>query len=420
MTLQVLSPQDLMAKRQYGTGSLRQRKNSAGETQWEIGYRTRGGRQKWERVGPDKEVAEDLLLQRLLEMRTRDEDAIVGVRFKALAKAWLEEKETGGVRPKTVELWKGIISCHLLPALGEDFIHQLDYEGLMAYRNAKLKGYHTDEDGNQVRLPVSGGATPGQPLSPQTVAHHLTVLRGIFDLAMKRRLVDVNVAKLVSRPKIERPHVQPLATSEVKRLLKAVDPEYRTLLLLLVATGLRISEATALLQRDWNDKTHKLRIDGAIKRNGGKLYRDRNPKNAAARRTITVGEELAKALTAQKKRAAAGRDPAKLGLLFPNRSGMPINPSNLRNRVFKPAAQKAKIIPTDAEAAALRAKGQPVKKLRLHDLRHTYASEQLARGVPASKVQQRGGWANPASLAIYSHATSSAEDEVADSGDLYE
>jgi len=67
--------------------------------------------------------------------------------------------------------------------------------------------------------------------------------------------------------------------------------------------------------------------------------------------------------------------------------GTIINPSNLRNRSFKPLLKRAGLPP-----------------IRFHDLRHTYATLLLSRNLNPKIVSERLGHANMAiTLDTYSH-----------------
>lgn len=382
---------DMADKRRYGSGSLRQRTKNGN---WEIGYRLPSGKQKWETTNTkDRDIAEVLLAERLLDIKKGKEDVLSDTRFEVVAEQWLADREIEGVQPKTYEMFETIIRCHLIPHFGQDYLYEITVPSIRTYRNGKLSGDKS--------LAVAGRASH-QPLSAQTVTHHMSVLRQIFKFAMVNNLIDKNVADLVSNPSIKRKAIQPLTPDEVKDIIAATSPEHQTLLLLLVSTGLRISEATGLRQSDWDSTNKQIKVRGAIKRKGGKLYRDDYSKTAAGIRTLTVSDDLAEKLDKQLAKAKNRKDPDRLKLLFPNQQGRYLNPSNLRNRVFKPA---------------LRAAG--LQDVRLHDFRHTWASEMLSANTPAIFVQSAGGWSNAASLNVYSHLTSSDRSREADTSDLY-
>jgi integrase len=73
--------------------------------------------------------------------------------------------------------------------------------------------------------------------------------------------------------------------------------------------------------------------------------------------------------------------------VFPNTAGRPVSHSNLLARGFYPALRRAGI-----------------RKVRLHDLRHTFASLMLANGEDIVRVSRLLGHANPTiTLNVYSH-----------------
>jgi len=85
------------------------------------------------------------------------------------------------------------------------------------------------------------------------------------------------------------------------------------------------------------------------------------------------------------------------GLVFATESGTLINPSNLRNRSFKPL---------------LKCAGLP--DICFHDLRHTCATLLLSRGVHPKFVQELLGHATMAiTLDTYSHIMPSMGDTTA-------
>jgi integrase len=85
------------------------------------------------------------------------------------------------------------------------------------------------------------------------------------------------------------------------------------------------------------------------------------------------------------------------GLVFANEVGGIINPSNLRNRRFKPLLKRA---------------GLP--NIRFHDLRHTCATLLLSRNVHAKVVSEMLGHASVSiTLDIYSHLMPDMQEKAA-------
>lgn len=137
---------------------------------------------------------------------------------------------------------------------------------------------------------------------------------------------------------------------------------------LLVTTGLRFGEASALQVGDIDLFTSELRVRRAWKA-GGVLG---PPKSRRSRRTIDFGPATFDALAPH----CAGKEAHEW--VFTNRVGGPLHPSNFHHRQWAPAL-------TRAQAAGL------TRRPRLHDLRHTAVSWMLNAGVPIFEVSRRVG-----------------------------
>jgi integrase len=88
---------------------------------------------------------------------------------------------------------------------------------------------------------------------------------------------------------------------------------------------------------------------------------------------------------------------SELNLVFPNEQGEPIEPTYLIRKQFYPA---------------LKVVG--AKQIRLHDLRHTYASILIKQGENIKYIQSQLGHANPSvTLNTYSHLLESVNQEAA-------
>ncbi|GFP24423.1 integrase, partial [Candidatus Hakubella thermalkaliphila] len=77
----------------------------------------------------------------------------------------------------------------------------------------------------------------------------------------------------------------------------------------------------------------------------------------------------------------------ELSLIFPNQAGQPMDRSNLQVRIFEPALKKGGL-----------------RKIRWHDLRHSYASMLINDGANIKYVQKQLGHAScQVTLDTYSH-----------------
>ncbi len=125
------------------------------------------------------------------------------------------------------------------------------------------------------------------------------------------------------------------------------------------------------------------------------------PKTRSGRRTIKLGEGVLQALREhlerqQSERVLAGERWVDHDLIFPSKSGTPLDASNLRLDF----------------ARVLGLAGLP--KIRFHDLRHTAASLMLNHGIPVIVVSKILGHSKPSiTMDIYGHLYNEMQDEAA-------
>jgi integrase len=158
---------------------------------------------------------------------------------------------------------------------------------------------------------------------------------------------------------------------KLEHAIRGHDHEFLWLVLLL--TGMRIGEAVALTWDDVDLAGARLIVRKSYRRAiAGPIISE--PKTKRGRRTIPLGEQAVTALQAQRTRTRELRLKAvqweKLDLVFPNTWGRYLRADKVL-RAFK---------------AVLMSAGLPER--RLHDLRHTYATDLYAADVHPRSVQE--------------------------------
>lgn len=397
-----------MAKRGYGTGSIRKR----GQT-WEILYRpVPGGKQVCEKVGREqdgikKEDAEYALRERLVQIGRGHGNSFLGHPFGVVAKQWRDQ--VAALNPelsnRTLELYDNALRVHLLPAFEDDFLHMIDAPVLERYIAKKMTIPPSDPEA----VPVDGEIAQNldKPLGRRSIQQQLSVLNYIFRYAMRNKLMSNNpVQEIEVNLSQKRKAVTPLEQEEVRELLMHTkNEEEETMILLLSATGLRLGEALALRVSDFDDRAQTLSITRTQTRRGGKTEISENgPKTNAGRRTLRVSDELAKRIRRQIARALPRCNSTQEKLLFPNRKGNMHSEANFRNRIFRPALERA----------GLSLDHTP------HSLRHTFASECIAAGLPDTQIAYFLGHSNPQTTRlIYAHIFQRHRQTIADLADIY-
>ena len=173
--------------------------------------------------------------------------------------------------------------------------------------------------------------------------------------------------------------------------------------MLAVHTGMREGE---LLGPKWEDvdlERGVLRLRHAPLREGGKSVLG-DLKTPKSRRSVRLTAVATNALRAhlewqisEMERMGSLYQPG--GLVFATEHGTLINPSNLRNRSFKPLLR--------------RAFGEAGPDICFHDLRHTCATLLLSQGTHPKLVQELLGHATIAMiLDTYSHFLASMGDQT--------
>ena len=168
-----------------------------------------------------------------------------------------------------------------------------------------------------------------------------------------------------------------LTPEQTKALLAEIPSEHEDLVFLLASTGLRISEALALTWADFKiaDATDLAHADG-----GGAVLTIRTSKTAAGLRSLALSPETARRLV-KRRSMVAHNSPASP--IFASANGGRIDPHNFRQRVFKPAAERA-----------------GVERATPHSLRHGLASLMAQNGLGASQIASVLGHADGGILAL--------------------
>lgn len=265
--------------------------------------------------------------------------------------------------------------------------------------SAKKVSKALDMDLKKLFKPVA----PSDKLAPNTVLYYHRVLSSMLSKAVKWQIIFNNPCSRVDAPKAEHKEAKYLDENEAARLLELIEAErieFRTMVKLLIYTGLRRGELCGLEWGDFDFKNRTMHVQRNslyLPKEG--IYED-TTKNFSSDRVIKVSQmafEILKSyrLWQDEERKRLGDIWRDSGRLFTKWDGRPIHPDTI-TRWFRDFVKKH---------------GLPA--ITIHSLRHTNATLMIAGGTPLSTVQKRLGHAQQTTTAnIYAHAIRSA-DEVA-------
>lgn len=316
---------------------------------------------------------------------------------------WLDEVARPSLRPATFRSYELSVRLYIAPGLGKKKLDKLQPRDVRTWLNqvrvtcqccaqgkdANRPKQHKDP-AKQQRCCALGRCCKEYP-SQRSVQYLHAILRSALQHAVREEGLFQNVAKKVRVSAGERKEIEPLSLDEAKRLLRAArDDRLYALYAVALGIGLRRGEALGLRWEDVDLADGVLQVRQTLQRTkDGLVFLP--PKTARSRRVIALPKTLVTALKEHKSRQEAEEDAAgerwtESGLVFTTAIGTPIEPRNL-NRHFNGLC----------EAAGIR-------RVRLHDLRHTCATLLLAQGVDGRTIMELlGHSAIAVTMNIYTH-----------------
>ena len=219
-----------------------------------------------------------------------------------------------------------------------------------------------------------------------SIARKLSATRSFYRYLLQEGLIETSPVATTSSPKLDKRLPSFLTLEEIRRLLETPDSSTpqgqrdRTLLELLYAAGLRVSELVQLNLEQINLDARELRVWGK----GAKERIVLMGKPAAEALATYIGEGRVKLLGGKRNTA-----------LLVNRYGGRLNERRVQI-----------ILGKYARAAGID------KRVHPHMLRHTFATHMLDGGADLRVVQELLGHANLSSTQIYTRVTKSQAKKV--------
>lgn len=276
-----------------------------------------------------------------------------------LLKAWLNSKTNCG--PKTLESYQSIVEKHLIPALAHIQLVKLRSEVIQAY-------YAKAQE---------------RSLSARSVHYIHRLLKQALKYAVWQEYIAINPCDRVRPPSPQKRAKRTLEPIEIEALKEAAkDSQFYPVIYTAVSSGLRRNELLGLRWRDADIESDKPTISVSrtlYKRRG--VIEFREPKTERSRRCISITEKLAAYLREYKTDKESlnlhlGRLLSLDDLVFCNADGKPFDP-HVVSHSFSRIAKRAGF-----------------RNVRFHDLRHTFATLALKRGILPKIVSDALGHAS--------------------------
>ena len=293
---------------------------------------------------------------------------------------WVAEY-LGGVKPRTVDNYKGVVNHRIKPGLGAVKLDALNPHTVQNYYNGLTK----------------------EGLAPKTVKN----VHGIFHKALQQAVsngyIKNNPADSCILPRAIRKELKPMDEDMITAFLKAIQGhQLGNLFTVTLFTGMREGEALGLLW-DCVDLTKgTITVDKQLQliRGSGGQYQMVPTKNSKSR-SITLAASVVKVLRDVKRQQLENRlryGPLweDSGFVFTDELGHHLSASSVY-KSFKKVMEQI---------------GSP--ETRFHDLRHSYAVASIRSGNDIKTVQENLGHATAAfTLDVYGHVTEKMKQESA-------
>ena len=225
-----------------------------------------------------------------------------------------------------------------------------------------------------------------------SVARKLAALRTFFQFLVREGMLELNPAKLVSTPRLEKKLPKHLSIDEAIRFIESPDPETdlgkrdRAMLELMYATGVRVAELTTLNLTDVDFGNQLVRVTG--KRRKQRIVPFGEPAGAAIREYLGVRDKFLLNAPISKRDEDA---------LFLNYQGTRITTRSVGRMVDKYIRLCA-----------------GMHNISPHALRHSFATHLLDSGADLRDIQELLGHARLSTTQVYTHVSMEKLVEVYD------
>lgn len=398
-----------MRKIENSEGSLYQTKNGTWVFAITIGYDGRGKqiRKTVSSVKKSECIRKRNELLKKLEQDASAQDG--GMKLADWVDHFLDVVWRDRVGPNTLRNYRSLLGRHVVPAIGDYALDEIGAEEIRELETAMRKG----------------GASTKQIVSARTV------LSVCLEVAVKERRIPSNPSSLVLLPKVRKRQQEPLTVDEARKVLSTAFDEGDPLASLwaaLLLTGVRANEMLGL-------ERHRVDFTGNVLSFSWQIQRFKYEHtdscsclpdakaSACPYRTVHIPEWMESrhavgALWWVRPKSAAGlRDLPMVDVLARVlHSHISTTPDNEHGLVWVNSRGN----PWDSRAIldhwhqALDRAG--VRRVRLHDTRHTVGSLLRAGGVPLEVIRDILGHAGVDTTLIY--ATMTAEMAAAAMGSL--
>jgi integrase len=300
----------------------------------------------------------------------KDAEDAGAVLFESYATSWVAERPN--LRPKTAQLYEGLVRLHLVPVLGKLAVADIKEGAVRRWRKSLLD--------------FGVGAV--------TIAKAYRLLKAIMNTAVDDGLIKRNPCRIDGAGQEHSPERPVLTIAQVFALADAfTDRRYRLLILLAVFCSLRWGELAALARYCVDAESGIISVRASMVELARGPLVTGPPKSAAGKRDVTIPAFLLPDVMAHLEDFTAANPRA---LVFTGPKGAQLRRSNF----------------TRAWSRATAAAG--LSGFHFHDLRHTGNALAGEEGASLRELMERMGHSSSKAALVYQHRTMHRDKLIAD------
>ncbi|MGP0418878.1 tyrosine-type recombinase/integrase [Streptococcus pneumoniae] len=323
---------------------------------------------------------------RVVELREKRFDFLVttDMLFNILE----EEDRQNNRKISYISTQKNNYERHIKPYFKDTNLNKLSYEHIFEFRE-HLKTKCKKQNSNST-------------LSPNTVNKIMILLKKIFDTGIRKSLIDKNPVDNLRKLPISKPTINFWSVEEFNEFRKLITKDeisYDLFFTIAFFTGMRMGEILALNWYDINLITSTIHVTKTAYFVNNENHIN-STKTRAGTRLITINNKLTVMLTDWKEK--------QVDLL----KEFTTDTDSLQIIQSTPIAITKNMV--DKKFKQVLSRNKNLKKIRIHDLRHSHASLLINQGEDYLVVKERLGHASiTTTIDTYSHLYPSKQKNLA-------
>jgi len=355
-----------------------------------VGRSSSGRTTYWKRTASSRREANEIRRELLRQRDDADFTAIATPTFRSFAEEHLKYEATTELRSTTLEGYRYVLKKYVFPEFGDETIDAITSPQLARFLS-RMKDNYSAAQVNHVRATISR----------------------IFEAARSHEIISDNPIRRTKKMRKGPSDVSLVQThwslEECRTALNASrGTNFECFLFLAVYTGMRHGELLGLMWQDFDFEAKTVTVQRTLAEPRGARHRVdgistpqfNEPKTSQSRRTLSLSNDLLQVILAHKEsqrqeRERMGENWHSTDCVFTNRHGLPFWISNHSNYFRKFLVQ------------------QGLRHVRVHDLRHSVATNALELGVGLPEISRMLGHSNlNTTFSIYASDVKGLEDRA--------